>query len=109
MFFHAYDNQTGIGALLGAGIHQFREVDVRWLAIAAIAALSSLGVNAAEPVAVEASAAAEVVVALAPQEPVVTPIPMPAQVTVLIEDLEGSYCRSTRDSQVQFSAGRIWK
>ena len=101
MFFHAHDNQTGIGALLEAGIHQFREVDVRWLAIAAIAALSSLGVNAAEPVAVEASAAAEVVVALAPQEPVVTPIPMPAQVTVLIEDLNtGSKLKPARKLKV---------
>jgi len=100
MFFHVHDNQTAIGALLEAGIHQFREVDVRWLAIAAIAALSSLGVNAAEPVAVEA-AAAEAVVALAPQDPVVTPIPMPAQVTVLIENLNtGSKLKPARKVKV---------
>ena len=100
MFFSCRDNQNGIGALLGSGIHQFREVDVRWLAIAAIAALSSLGVNAAEPVAVEA-AAAEAVVALAPQDPVVTPIPMPAQVTVLIENLNtGSKLKPARKVKV---------
>jgi hypothetical protein len=55
---------------------------VRWLVLAAVAALSSLSVIAAEPVAEEAPAAVE---ALATDVAViVTPIPMPAQVTELL-------------------------
>ena len=55
---------------------------MRWLVLAAVAALSSLSVIAAEPVAEEAPAAVE---ALATDVAViVTPIPMPAQVTELL-------------------------
>lgn len=56
---------------------------MRWLVLAAVAALSSLSVVAAEPVAEEAPVAVE---ALASDMAViVTPIPMPAQVTELLD------------------------
>lgn len=56
---------------------------MRWLVLAAVAALSSLSVIAAEPVAEEAPAAVE---ALASDVSViVTPIPMPAKVTELLD------------------------
>ncbi len=56
---------------------------MRWLVLAAVAALSSLSVVAAEPVAEEAPVAVE---ALASDMAViVTPIPMPAKVTELLD------------------------
>jgi hypothetical protein len=55
---------------------------VRWLVLAAVAALSSLSVIAAEPVAEEAPAAVEALAA--DVAVIVTPIPMPAQVTELL-------------------------
>ena len=47
---------------------------MRWLMVAALTALTSLVVNAAEPVAAEALAAD---VAVADQAVTVTPVPMP--------------------------------
>ena len=55
---------------------------MRWLVLAAVAALSSLSVIAAEPVAEEAPAAVEALAA--DVAVIVTPIPMPAQVTELL-------------------------
>ena len=55
---------------------------MRWLVLAAVAALSSLSVIAAEPVAEEAQAAVEALAA--DVAVIVTPIPMPAQVTELL-------------------------
>lgn len=55
---------------------------MRWLIAAVVAALTSLLVNAAEPVAVEAPAA-EAAAVVAEQAVTVTPVPMPVPVTEL--------------------------
>ena len=71
---------------------------MRWLVLAAVAALSSLSVIAAEPVAEEAPAAVE---ALATDVAViVTPIPMPAQVTELL-DARANPAKALADKKVR--------
>lgn len=56
---------------------------MRWLVVAAVVAFSSLGVNASEPVTGEAKSIVEASGAEAGVT--VTPIPMPAQVTQLLQ------------------------
>jgi len=71
---------------------------VRWLVLAAVAALSSLSVIAAEPVAEEAPAAVEALAA--DVAVIVTPIPMPAQVTELL-DARANPAKALADKKVR--------
>ena len=67
--------------------------------VAALAALTSLVVNAAEPVAVEAPAA-DVAAVVADQAVTVTPVPMPVRVTELrVDAARATEVRSTRQSK----------
>lgn len=65
-------------------------IEVRWLVIAAIAACSSLGVYAAEPLADEATVAAEVPAPYADAAVVITPVPMPASVIEVLQPINRS-------------------
>jgi len=58
---------------------------VRWLVIAAVAALSSWSVNASEPLADEVTVAAELVAPVVDAGVTVTPIPMPAPVIEILK------------------------
>jgi hypothetical protein len=72
---------------------------VRWLMAAVLTALTSLLVNAAEPVAVEAPAA-DVAAAVAEQAVTVTPVPMPVPVTELrVSPTRGAEVRQARQSK----------
>lgn len=71
---------------------------MRWLVLAAVAALSSLSVIAAEPVAEEAPAAVEALAA--DVAVIVTPIPMPAQVTELL-DARANPAKALADKKVR--------
>lgn len=71
---------------------------MRWLVLAAVAALSSLSVIAAEPVAEEAPAAVEALAA--DVAVIVTPIPMPAQVTELL-DARANPAKALADKKVK--------
>ncbi len=79
--------------------HLVEEFAVRRLMVAALAALTSLVVNAAEPVAVEAPAA-DVAAVVADQAVTVTPVPMPVRVTELrVNAARATEVRSTRQSK----------
>ena len=79
--------------------HLVEEFAVRRLMVAALAALTSLVVNAAEPVAVEAPAA-DVAAVVADQAVTVTPVPMPVRVTELrVDAARATEVRSTRQSK----------
>ncbi|MGB4911551.1 MAG: hypothetical protein WBO95_05350 [Candidatus Dechloromonas phosphoritropha] len=72
---------------------------MRWLMVAALTALTSLVVNAAEPAAAEALAA-DVAVAVADQAVTVTPVPMPVRVTELRVGVERvAYMRPAKQSK----------
>ena len=72
---------------------------MRWLMVAALTALTSLMVNAAEPVAFEAPAA-DVAAAVADQAVTVTPVPMPVRVTELrVDAARATEVRPTRQSK----------
>jgi hypothetical protein len=79
--------------------HFVEEFAVRWLMVAALTALTSLMVNAAEPVAFEAPAA-DVAAAVADQAVMVTPVPMPVPVTELrVDAARATEVRPTRQSK----------
>ena len=72
---------------------------MRWLMAAVLTALTSLFVNAAEPVAFEAPAA-DVAAAFAEQAVTVTPVPMPVPVTELrVSPARVTEVRPTRQSK----------
>jgi hypothetical protein len=79
--------------------HLVEEFAVRWLMVATLTALTSLVVNAAEPVAVEAPAA-DVGAVVADQAVTVTPVPMPVRVTELrVDAARATEVRPTRQSK----------